>query len=616
MTATAEHTHLHTDTFPAPLARRRRPTRVVAVGSVLVGGDEPIRVQSMLTADTKDVDAVLAEMGGLVATGCEIVRLTVPTRKDLEALPEIRTRMAATGLRVPLVADIHFNPALALGAVPHVEKVRINPGNYVDQKRFHVREYSDAQYGDELARVEDALSPLVAALREHGRSLRIGVNHGSLSDRVLNRYGDTPRGMVECAMEYLRILARMGFHETIVSMKASNPRVAIQAYRALAQAMDAEGMDYPLHLGVTEAGGGKEGRIKSAIGIGSLLCDGLGDTIRVSLTEAAANEIPAARELVSAVEGLRGGPAWPGMSLPLPQSFSRRPTAAVALPSGNRSIAVGGEAQAAFLGWGKPPAGLDIPVASSPFDGWLASGGDGGARMAPLASWNEGAADPPVAVLLEVEELESPALAVLLKDDRPKLLVLRGERLCFPVRRLVLLLEEAGRPWPVGVVLPAGEDGALTLGAAAEVGSLATDGLLDALIVFAQGAEGQTGDGAALAEGGQILLQGARLRTYRAEYISCPSCGRTLFDLEETTARIQARTAHLTGIRIGIMGCIVNGPGEMADADFGYVGGSPGKVNLYKGQDCLVRGVPADEAVERLVELLQEHGAWVEPGQG
>jgi (E)-4-hydroxy-3-methylbut-2-enyl-diphosphate synthase len=322
----------------------------------------------MLTCATWDVPRVLAELRGLVEAGCEIVRLTVPTRRDLEALPEIRRRMVAERLRVPLVADIHFNPRLALDVVPHVEKVRINPGNFVDAKRFQVREYSDVQYADELRRVETALLPLIAALKRHGRSLRVGVNHGSLSDRVLNRYGDTPQGMVECAMEYLRVLAAHDYHEIILSMKSSNPLVVIAAYRLLVRQMEREGMDYPLHLGVTEAGNGPEGRIKSAIGIGALLCDGLGDTVRVSLTEPSAHEIPAARELVAAVEAIRQGPAWPEERLaPLPE-IGRRSTRSVRLGEGQAALPGPGQDRHCLV-WGRCDGPCPVRRRSGGHDG-------------------------------------------------------------------------------------------------------------------------------------------------------------------------------------------------------------------------------------------------------
>ena len=611
------------DTFHTQLAYRRRPTRVVHVGALSVGGDAPIRLQSMLTCNTWDVETVLAETRALVQAGCELVRLTVPTQRDLAALPEIRRRMSAAGLDVPLVADIHFNPRLALGVVPYVEKVRINPGNYVDQKKFHVRAYSDAQYAAELARIEEALLPLIAALKAHGRALRVGVNHGSLSDRIMNRYGDTPEGMVECAMEYLRILHRHGFDETILSMKSSNPHVVIQAYRLLVLRMEAEGMDYPLHLGVTEAGDGLDGRLKSAIGIGALLCDGLGDTVRVSLTEPSANEIPAARELVQAVQTLRDAPAWPESGFSAPITFARRPSAGLDLGG----LTIGGGQPVRFLAL----AGDGAVARAKPgtFDGLLlwpadnehsGAGGNGQATAPPhparLVSLQQAAAriaDGAVgfALLVPAEQVDGPALAALLAqaaaNPRPLLPVVAGPHPLFAVRRLAALLDGQGLHWPLAVLVPGAAATPPGLAPAGEIGSLAADGLLDAVIC-------PSDDGRApVTDYCRTLLQAARLRIFKTEYISCPSCGRTLFDLQETTERIKARTAHLAGLRIGVMGCIVNGPGEMADADFGYVGGAPGKVNLYQGQTCVARGVPTAQAVERLVELIKAHGRWVDP---
>ncbi|MCZ6647319.1 MAG: (E)-4-hydroxy-3-methylbut-2-enyl-diphosphate synthase [SAR324 cluster bacterium] len=604
-------THFHTQ-----LAYRRRPTRQVAVGEVGVGGDAPIRIQSMLTCNTWDVDGVLAETRGLVEAGCEIVRLTVPTQKDLEALPAIRAGMRREQLDVPLVADIHFNPRLALGCVPHVEKVRINPGNYVDQKKFQVREYSEAQYQAELERIEEALLPLIQALKDHGRSLRIGVNHGSLSDRIMNRYGDNPQGMVESAMEYLRVLARHDYHQTIVSMKSSNPLVVIQAYRLLVLRMAAEGMDYPLHLGVTEAGDGMDGRLKSAVGIGALLCDGMGDTIRVSLTEPAASEIPAARELVAALEALKEGPAWPEAAFAATLDFARRPSRAMDAAG----IQVGAGAPVAFLALNTQgdAAGYKLKLDDvQDFDGELLSpapnqDGEVPSRSGQLVfvgNCAPGGAAPMVQI--SAEEVDGAEVAALLGRSAEfaggALLLVAGERLLYPVRRLAGLLAAQGLDWPLGVLVPTIADGEAPLGLAAEIGSLAADGLLDALVCP------EASPAAHGSEYCRNLLQAARLRIYKTEYISCPSCGRTLFDLQETTERIKAHTAHLTGLRIGVMGCIVNGPGEMADADFGYVGGAPGKVNLYKGQQCVERGVPSAEAVERLVALIKEHGRWVEP---
>ncbi len=602
-----------TETFTAPLAYRRRPTRVVPVGDVGVGGSEPIRIQSMLTCSTWDVERVIAETRGLVDAGCEIVRVTVPTRKDLDALPAIRRRMREERLAVPLVADIHFNPRLALGCVPHVEKVRINPGNYVDSKRFAVREYSEAEYRAELERIEEMLVPLIRALQRHGRSLRIGVNHGSLSDRIMNRYGDTPRGMVECAMEYLRVLARHGYHDTIVSMKSSNPLVVIQAYRLLVLAMERESMDYPLHLGVTEAGDGADGRIKSAIGIGSLLCDGLGDTVRVSLTEPSVNEIPAARELVAAVGELERGPAWPEAVFRTPVELARRATRRVRLAGGD----IGGDVRVAFLA--RNATGLRFPSAGKPegelFDGELVPGARvpavGQARWWSLAELGGALPEAALAIRLGTEEVGGTALADLLRRTGAAhpgaLLIVDGAAPLMPVRYLANLLDQAGLNWPIGVLVPDATPAHPPLGAAAQIGSLAADGLLDAIV--APGAD----PAAPSTELCKTLLQAARLRTYKTEYISCPSCGRTLFDLQETTERIKARTLHLKGVKIAVMGCIVNGPGEMADADFGYVGGAPGKVNLYQGKTCVERGVPAEMAVDRLVQLIRQHGAWVDP---
>ena len=596
------------DAFTTQLAYRRRRTRPVAVGSVTVGGDAPIRVQSMLTCSTWDVDAAIAEMTSLQAAGCEIVRVTVPTQKDLDALPQIRERMVAAGLTMPVVADIHFNPRLALGCVPHVEKVRINPGNYVDQKKFQVRDYTDAEYAAQLSRIEAALLPLIHALKTHGRALRVGVNHGSLSDRILNRYGDTPEGMVECAMEYLRVLRAHGYEDTIISMKSSNPQVVIQAYRLLVLRMDAEDMNYPLHLGVTEAGDGMDGRIKSAIGIGALLCDGLGDTVRVSLTEPSANEIPAARELVQAVLALREAPAWPETGFATPISFARRPTTGVTVAG----TAVGAEAPVAFFAMA--PAGMRLPsVGEQPWDAELTPPGTRGAPDTQVARLDQiAAADAAPVLQVAPDEVDGPALAALLEraaegSASPRLLLLAAAHPLHAMRRLTALLAARAIAWPVGVLVPpVGADG-MGLGAAGELGSLAADGLLDAVVCPDNDPAG------AAAENCRVLLQAARLRIYKTEYISCPSCGRTLFDLQETTERIKARTAHLPGVRIGVMGCIVNGPGEMADADFGYVGGAPGKVNLYKGQTCVARGVPTEEAVERLVALIKTHGRWVDP---
>jgi (E)-4-hydroxy-3-methylbut-2-enyl-diphosphate synthase len=596
------------DQFSTPLAYRRRKTRVVPVGTVGIGGGEPIRIQSMLTCSTWDVERVISETRELVDVGCEIVRITVPTQKDLDALPSIRRRMKEERLAVPLVADIHFNPRLALGCVPYVEKVRINPGNFIDSKRFAVRDYTDAEYAQELERIEEALVPLIRELKRHGRSMRIGVNHGSLSDRIMNRYGDTPQGMVECAMEYLRVLGRHGYHDIVVSMKSSNPLVVIQAYRLLVLHMEQEGMDYPLHLGVTEAGDGADGRIKSAIGIGSLLCDGLGDTIRVSLTEPSTHEIPAARELVTALDSLRESQCWPELEFRTPVDVARRSTRRVRLAGSD----VGGDVRVAFLA--RNTSGLRFPGDAELFDGELIPSGravaSGQAPMMTLEQARAGLPEGPIAISVRMEQVGDPGLEALLRasiQHPGALLVVEGPAPLMPVRYLANLLQRVGLDWPIGVQVPDAPAAHPPLGACAQIGSLSADGLLDAIVApQADPAEPST-------EFCKTLLQAARLRTYKTEYISCPSCGRTLFDLQETTERIKARTSHLKGVKIAVMGCIVNGPGEMADADFGYVGGSPDRVNLYKGKACVERGVPTEVAVERLVDLIRQHGAWVEP---
>ncbi|MBG55639.1 MAG: 4-hydroxy-3-methylbut-2-en-1-yl diphosphate synthase [Deltaproteobacteria bacterium] len=383
----------------------RRYTKTVSIGTIKIGGTEPIRIQSMLTCDTTDVNACIEEIIRLDAVDCEIIRLTIPNQKSVESMFLIREEMRKRGIERPLVADVHFNPNLAVNVCEFADKVRINPGNYADRKKFEVREYTDIQYQEELDRIEQKLIPLVKNLKKYSNSLRIGTNHGSLSDRLMNRYGDTPEGMVESAMEFLRILRKYDFEEIVLSMKSSNPKVMIEAYRQLVKKMDKENMHYPLHLGVTEAGNELDGRIKSAIGIGTLLCEGLGDTIRVSLTEPSENEIPVAKS----------------------------------------------------------------------------------------------------------------------------------------------------------------------------------------------------------------ILQSTRSRIYKTDFISCPSCGRTFFDLENTTKKIKARTSHLKGVKIAIMGCVVNGPGEMADADFGYVGSGPDMINLFHGRTCVSRNIPTKHAVDRLIELIQDCGMWYDP---
>jgi len=577
-----------------PYHYRRRPTREVMVGKVGVGGDNPVRVQSMLTSSTLDTEACIGETLGLVAVGCEIVRITAQTVRHAANLEHIKAGLLARGCDVPLVADIHFKPDAALEAAKWVEKVRVNPGNYADSKKFAVREYTDAQYEDEIERIREQFAPLVALCLERGVAMRIGTNHGSLSDRIMNRYGDTPLGMVESALEFARIARAMDYHAFVFSMKASNPKVMIEAYRLLAARLAALGdeWNYPIHLGVTEAGDGEDGRIKSAIGIGSLLADGIGDTIRVSLTEDSVYEIPVAQKLVAIQQSWADGR---GVETDLteasfdPYDYVRRPTEEMEIQGiplgGNQTIRVFTQRRKwdavahklAQLGDFQPEIVLeDAPVREvDPRD-------DG-----EIALWNE--SDPPQIVTVR-DGLDIPVIAAF------RLLSAQLDT------RHSILLKDTLTPSQ-----DAGADFTTTLlTASRNLGSLLCDGIGDAIII-----QGEEAPGPSLRLSYNVL-QGAGARIFKTDYVACPSCGRTLFNLQETTGKIRAATGHLKGVRIAIMGCIVNGPGEMADADFGYVGGAPGKINLYVGKTPVKFNIPQDEAVERLVDLIREHGKWVE----
>ena len=577
--------------LPLPFYPRRRRSRAVMVGKVGIGGEDPVRVQSMLTCDTMDTAACVRDSIALADVGCEIVRITAPTVKDARNLEAIRDELRSKGCDVPLVADIHFKPEAALESAKWVEKVRVNPGNYADSKKFAVREYTDDQYAEEIGRIREKFAPLVKLCQERGIAMRIGTNHGSLSDRIMNRYGDTPLGMVESALEFARLARELDYHDFIFSMKASNPKVMIAAYRLLVSRLAAEGPDwnYPIHLGVTEAGDGEDGRIKSAVGIGSLLADGIGDTIRVSLTEDSVHEIPVARELAALFAGNCEG--WTGekkLSFD-PFSYTRRESTKVTI----NGVSLGGD---------------EVPrvvVTRKHYDA-VAHKLSGLGDFQPELVYE----DLPV---VEIDPRDAAAVAELNARPDPCLVTVK-DQIDLPVIAAFRLLAskiDARHPILLKDSLDPQPDAQTPfvrtlLGASARLGSLLCDGIGDAVLLRTEDAPGQT------LRLCYNILQAVGARIFKTDYVACPSCGRTLFNLQETTARIKAATQHLKGVKIAIMGCIVNGPGEMADADFGYVGGAPGKVNLYVGKKAVKFNIPEGEAVDRLVDLIKEHGRWFE----
>ena len=612
-----------------PFAYERRVAREVMVGNVGIGGANPIRVQSMITCDTMDTEASIQETMELEAAGCEIVRITAPTVKDARNLEHIVKGLREYGCDVPIVADIHFKPEAAMEAAKWVDKVRINPGNYADSKKFVIREYTDEQYAAELGRIRARFRPLVELCKERGIAMRIGTNHGSLSDRILNRYGDTPLGMVESALEFARIARDLDYHDFVFSMKASNPKVMIEAYRLLVarlNELDAEDArdgrggspeppgrfrsiaptwNYPVHLGVTEAGEGEDARIKSAIGIGSLLADGIGDTIRVSLTEDSIHEIPVAKALVRLTSTVAAGvspaqiaadtAATTAVSFD-PFSYQRRATETLAVAGigdPGRSIKLGGEQL------------LRVVVRKANFDK-IAHKIDKMGDYKPEIVYEN-------AQIEEVDPRDEQALGRLNQNSTPQFVTVKDD-VDLPVIaafRLLATKLHARHPILLKDELRRKKDGKdfleTLLLASTNIGSLLCDGIGDAILV-----QGEEAPGQALRLTFNIL-QAAGSRIFKTDYVACPSCGRTLFNLQTTTAKIKAATSHLKGVKIAIMGCIVNGPGEMADADFGYVGGAPGKVNLYVGKTAVKFNIPETEAVDRLQDLIREHGKWVEP---
>lgn len=584
----------------SPFNFERRLTREVVVGDpakggVIIGGKHPVVKQSMLTCDTMNTALCVQQTLELVAVGCQIVRITAPTVKDAANLQNIVAELRAKGCHVPIVADIHFKPEAAMEAVKWVEKVRVNPGNYADSKKFAIKEYTDEAYASELVRIEEKFTPLVLESKRLNRAMRIGTNHGSLSDRIMNRYGDSPLGMVESALEFARICRKNDYHNFVFSMKSSNPKVMIECYRLLVARLAQEGPDwnYPIHLGVTEAGEGEDGRIKSAIGIGSLLCDGLGDTIRVSLTEDSPREIAVCNDLVAQIPILSNTQQPIGQkNFPFdPFHYERRHTPETAL---SETVKAGGEQTVRVVvtkaTWEKVAPKISPKADVKP--------------EAVYEDLNVLELDPTKEISAEAINCDTQLVAV---KDGVTLPVIAAYRL------LVSQLNRLGRKNPILLKdcltfepVPLHPNIAL-LRAAVNIGSLLADGIGDAILV-----RGESGAGQSLRLAYNIL-QAAGCRSFKTDYVACPSCGRTLFNLQTVTARIKTRTQHLKGVKIAIMGCIVNGPGEMADADFGYVGGAPNKINLYVGKTPVKFNIPEAEAVERLVDLIREHGKWVEP---
>ncbi|HRJ29015.1 MAG TPA: (E)-4-hydroxy-3-methylbut-2-enyl-diphosphate synthase [Cyclobacteriaceae bacterium] len=637
----------------------RRKTLEVSIGDVPMGGNNPIRIQSMTTVDTMDTLGSVEQTIRMVEAGCEYVRITAPSLKEAQNLEEIKKELRKRGYQVPLIADIHFTPNAAELAARIVEKVRVNPGNYADKKKFEVIDYTDDAYQAELDRIRQKFTPLVKICKEYGTAMRIGTNHGSLSDRIMSRYGDTPLGMVESALEFLRICEDLHYYNIVLSMKASNPQVMVQAYRLLVQKLDEEGLKpYPLHLGVTEAGDGEDGRIKSAVGIGTLLEDGLGDTVRVSLTEEPEAEAPVAKIMVDRyADRQHHDPILPIQESPVnPFQYTKRTTREVGTIGGSHNVPrviadlseveINDYKDLKCIGhfylpepdkWRMNDQGADyVYTGTRPIDFMLPNGlkeirdyktwtsSEDKVNKIPLFS---------AAEFLHTKELHSEInfvrfsirelteeLLIKLKASSTAVAVLYSDNThaMAELRRVFFELLQRQITVPVIVqrtykTLP--EDN-LRIYAATDAGGLFIDGFGDGIITGVRGLSNKEDQlrWADLCNKTSFgILQATRNRMSKTEYISCPSCGRTLFDLQETTAMIRKRTDHLKGVKIGIMGCIVNGPGEMADADYGYVGSGVGRITLYRGKEVVKRNVPSGKAVDELIELIKEDGVWFQP---
>ena len=627
-------------------SRERFLTSEVKIGELRMGGKNPIRVQSMTTADTMDTKKSVEESIRMIDAGCELVRLTAPSKKDAENLANIKAELKHRGYTTPLVADIHFTPNAAEVAAKIVEKVRVNPGNYADKKKFEEIDFSDESYSNELIRIEKKFTPLVLLCKKEGTAMRIGTNHGSLSDRILSRYGDTPEGMVESAMEFIRICRKNDYHNLVISMKASNTLVMVQAYRLLTAEMIKEGMNYPLHLGVTEAGDGEDGRIKSAVGIGALLEDGLGDTIRVSLTEDPSYEIPVAQKLIKKFTENKNEFKFDSDNLKLPYNpfeYKRRESSSIENIGGKNVPVVIADLSSKelikpsnFFGfghqysvqldkWNTSDLAADyVYIGSKNIDfeipgfikiivdykKWIDSYSND-LRFLPLLSYDE-------LINLEEENLKC-FVKIKAEESFDELKSFKNAIICLETKytnktqlfrkfTCELAVNNVYNPVILKYNDTESDSETFQLNVSSNAGTMLIDGIGDGIWVTNKNQSLQLINTTSFG-----ILQATRTRISKTEYISCPSCGRTLFDLQETTGKIRDKTSHLKGIKIGIMGCIVNGPGEMADADYGYVGTGPGKITLYKEKNVVRKNVNESQAVDELIDLIKEHGDWVEP---
>ena len=623
----------------------RFKTIEVKVGPIAIGGKNPIHIQSMTTANTMNTSATVDESIRMIDAGCKLVRITAPSKKDAENLANIKNELRLKGYKTPLVADIHYTPNAAEIAAKIVEKVRINPGNYADKKKFEEIDYTDESYNNELLRIEEKFTPLVQICKQNNTSMRIGTNHGSLSDRILSRYGDTPKGMVESALEFIRICRKHDYHNIVISMKASNTRVMVHAYRLLVNEMIKEGMKYPLHLGVTEAGEGEDGRIKSAVGIGTLLSEGIGDTIRVSLTEAPEYEMPVAQKILDHFKNIHNHKKIAETKQHQIDYFQYEKRKTFQIENiGNKNVPIVISdlsnrkkiTQASFFSLGyRYSVPLDKWHISEMASDFIYIGENeinfeipGTLRIiSNYSSWMKHKKGFPIFNLKEYEKIKdfsetlnflkiydheiTPSLIDILKNNKSLVIFLESENInCIAAMRkffFELIEKKIKNPIIISRKYEFNDDEQLQISASIDIGSLLIDGLGDGICISSNNCSNKMLNSISFG-----ILQASRTRISKTEYISCPSCGRTLFDLQETTAKIRKVTDHLKGVKIGIMGCIVNGPGEMADADYGYVGTGPGKITLYKEKTVVKKNVPESEAVDALIDLIKENGDWVD----